>query len=314
MKSARRTAMVAGLLALFSLAGSVFLLRRLDQLRPAGTLEDVLYLPSPKALKRLSLGYDGLMADVYWTRAVQYFGSQHAAGSRHFELLAPLLDIATTLDPHLVVAYEFGSHFLTVKPPNGAGMPQHAIELVKYGIRNNPDNWKLYYDLGFIYYMDLKDYAGAADAFAQGALLPGAHPWMKVLAGRMAEHSGETQTARLMWTATYQETRDPNIRANAGAHLRALQVDEDVTALEALTARYHEKTGQFPSTFADLEKAGMLRGVPRDPLGHTYKLMADGRIEVREPDDFPFIEKGTPPFYTPPRMPKFLPDDYAGKR
>ena len=29
---------------------------------------------SPKAVKRLSLGYDGLLADIYWTRAVQYFG------------------------------------------------------------------------------------------------------------------------------------------------------------------------------------------------------------------------------------------------
>jgi hypothetical protein len=41
-----------------------------------------------------------------------------------------------------------------------------------------------------------------------------------------------------------------------------------------------------------------------DPDGHPYKLMPDGRIEVRNPDDFPFIRKGMPLGYTPPLSPK----------
>ena len=65
----------------------------------------------------MSLGYDGLLADIYWTRAVQYFGSKHHEGSRNFDLLAPLLEITTTLDPHLLVAYEYGANFLAPKPP-----------------------------------------------------------------------------------------------------------------------------------------------------------------------------------------------------
>ena len=85
-----------------------------------------------------------------------------------------------------------------------------------------------------------------------------------------------------------------------------LQVDEDVTNLEALTARYQQQTGRFPSSFSELEAAGMLRGTPRDPLGQTYKLMPDGRVELRTPDNFPFIEKGTPARYEPPLSPKIL--------
>jgi hypothetical protein len=53
----------------------------------------------------------------------------------------------------------------------------------------------------------------------------------------------------------------------------------------------------------------MLRGTPRDPLGQTYKLMPDGRVELRNPDDFPFIEKGMPTGYEPPLSPKILPSD-----
>jgi tetratricopeptide (TPR) repeat protein len=309
MTSLQRTTVSAGLLLIFCLLASVLLLRRLDRMRSSATLEEVLYISSPKALKRMSLGYDGLLADIYWTRAVQYFGSKHHAGAAHYELLAPLLEITTTLDPHLTVAYEFGSTFLAPDPPNGAGMPERAIELAQFGIRNNPDEWRLYYDLGFIYYTDVRDYAKAADAFAQGSRVPHAHPFLKVLAAQMAQHAGEIQTARMLWSATYQTTHDSDIKANAAVHLRALQVDQDVTNLEALVSWYQRQTGHAPASFMQLEKAGVLRGIPVDPLGQTYKLTPDGRVEVRNPDDFPFIEKGIPPGYVPSTKPKFLPSD-----
>jgi hypothetical protein len=90
--------------------------------------------------------------------------------------------------------------------------------------------------------------------------------------------------------------------------LRAIKVDEDVTALEALVARYREQTGLLPLSFSDLERAGMLHGIPVDPLGNPYRLMFDGRVEVFNPDDLPFIEKGTPPGYVAP-PPKLLSSD-----
>jgi tetratricopeptide (TPR) repeat protein len=310
MSGSRRTAITAGILLVACLAGSALLLHHLDRIRSRATLEDVLYVSSPKVLKRLSLGYDGLLADVYWTRAVQYFGNRHHVGAADYNLLAPLLEITTTLDPHLTVAYEFGASFLAPPPPNGAGMPERAIKLVEYGIHNNPDDWKLYYELGFIHYGELKDYAKAADAFARGARLPNANAFLKVLAGRMAEHAGDIATARMMWTTAYQTSQDSSIRANAAAHLRAIQVDEDVAVLENLMASYHGKTGHFPASFAELRQAGVLRGTPLDPLGTPYKLVANGKIEVHDPDKFPFIEKGTPPGYVPPKVNKFLPSDY----
>ncbi|MBZ5719476.1 MAG: hypothetical protein LAO03_03760 [Acidobacteriia bacterium] len=309
MKASRRVTVIAGVLVAGCMLASVALVHHLDQVRTGASLEEVLYIPSPKALKRMSLGYDGLLADVYWTRAVQYFGTKHRVGAKRYDLLAPLLEITTYLDPQLVVAYEYGSNFLAPAPPNGAGMPRRAIDLQEYGIRNNPNEWRLYYELGFIYYMDLKDYAGATEAFARGTRVPNAHPFLRLLAGQMAEHAGDLQTARMMWTATYQTSTETAIRANAAAHLRALQVDEDVTRLEALVASYREQTGHFPASFSELEAAGILRGTPVDPLGHPYKLMPNGRVEVRSPDDFPFIQKGAPPGYVPPEAPKVLPTD-----
>jgi tetratricopeptide (TPR) repeat protein len=309
MKASRQITSIFSILLVACLSGSVLLLRGLDRIRSRAPLEEVLYIPSPKALKRLSLGYDGLLADIYWTRAVQYFGNKHNIGAEHFDLLAPLLEITTALDPRLIVAYEYGTNFLAPTPPNGAGMPNRAIKLDEFGIRNNPDEWRLYYDLGFVYYTELHDYARAADAFARGSRVPHAHPFLRVLAGQMAEHAGNLQTARAMWSLTYDTAQDKLVRANAAAHLRALQVDEDVPALEAAIARYRQKVGRLPSSFAALMRSGWMRNIPVDPLGNPYKLMPDGRVELRNPDDFPFIRKGTPPGYMPPRMPKLLPSD-----
>jgi tetratricopeptide (TPR) repeat protein len=286
------------------MAGAVVMLRVLDEIRPTATLDDTLYITSPKLLKRLSLGYDGLLADIYWTRAVQYFGDRHHRGEVTYKLLAPLLQITTTLDPHLIVAYQFGSNFLAPAPPDGAGMPHAAIELAEFGIKNNPDEWRLYYELGFIYYMDLQDYGKAADAFARGAKAPNAHPFLRIMAGLMAEHAGDIGTARMMWTTTYESAQEQSIRNNAAAHLRALQVDEDITKLDELIQHYRERVGRTPQGFADLNAAGMLRGIPRDPLEHPYVIASDGEVRVQSPDDLPFITRGLPPGYKPPQTPK----------
>ena len=309
MKSSARITAIASIALVICMMSTVLLLRKLDQLRTGSAVEEVLYISSPSVLKRISLGYGGLLADVYWTRAVQYFGGKHHNGAQHYALLAPLLEITTRLDPRLLVAYEYGANFLAPKPPDGAGMPRRAIELAEYGIRNNPNEWKLYYQLGFIHYMELQDYAAAADAFARGSRVPNAHPWLKLMAAQMAEHAGDLQTARMMWTTMYQSTHDRSIKANAAAHLRALQVDEDVSIVEALVARYRDRTGRLPGSFSDLEAAGSLRGTPVDPLGHPYRLMQNGHVVVRVPDDLPFLKKGTPPGYVPPQTPKLLPTD-----
>jgi tetratricopeptide (TPR) repeat protein len=305
MSGSRKVTVTASLVLLLSLASSVFLLRGLDRVRTTATLEEVLYLNSPKWVRRLSLGYTGLLADIYWTRAVQYFGSKHVVAARDYRLLYALLEITTALDPKLIVAYQFGANFLAPRPPEGAGQPDKAVALVEYGIRNNPDNWKLYYELGFIYYyMEKKDYAKAAEAFERGTKVPNAHPLLRVLAARMAQHAGEIQTSRMLWQGAYATTQDDLIRKNAVMHLRALKVDEDITELEKMVARYREQTGVLPSSFNVLIGAGMLLGVPVDPDGKPYKLLVDGRIELRNPEDFPFVEKGLPPGYKP-GPPKF---------
>ena len=301
MSATRRTNLVALAVLMLSLAGAMVTLHGVDQLRQGAVAQQALYVRSSNALRRMSLGYTGLLADIYWTRSVQYFGEQHHNGSGEYRLLAPLLEITTELDPKLLPAYEFGANFLAPKPPGGAGLPAEALALIKYGIEHNPNQWRLYYNLGFLYYTELKDYAKAAETFKQGAALPVTNEFMPILAARMAQHAGEFETARMLWMTTYQNSTEGPIRQNAVEHLVALQVDEEVTHLEQVVEKYREQTGRLPSSVGDLERAGFIHGTPLDPKGHAYKLMADGRIEVQDPEKIYFITKGLPPGAAPPQ-------------
>ena len=282
--------------------------RHIDQLRGSATLDEVLYLRSPKLVKVLSLGYTGLAADIYWTRTVQYFGGHHQQRALRYELLKPLLDLTTELDPHLTVAYEFGSFFLSQKPPEGAGTPDEAVKFVENGIKDNPDNWRLYYHLGFIHSIEREDYKSAADAFRRGSEIPGAHPWMKVMAATMSERGGDIHTARFLWTKIYESSDDRQIRQNALVRLVALKVDEDVTNLEALVQNYKQRTGAYAQDWRQLIAAGILGGIPADPSGAAYRLMRDGSVLVENPRRFPFIRKGVPKGEQAPEI--ITPDAY----
>lgn len=306
MTSTRRVNLVAFAVLAVSLAGSVATLRGIDHTPKTTVAQEALYLRSTTVLRRLSLGYTGLLADIYWTRAVQYFGEQHHNGSGDFRLLAPLLEVTTELDPRLFPAYQFGANFLAPKPPSGAGLPGSALSLMKFGIEHNPNQWRLYYNLGFLYYTELKDYAKAADAFAQGAKLPVTTEYMGILAARMAQHAGDFETARMLWYTTYNSTKEPSVRQNAVEHLLALKVDEDVTHLEQLVEQYRTQVGRSPHTMSDLQRAGLISGTPIDPKGNAYQLTSDGRIEVQDPKDVYFITKGLPPGMESPHPPTMV--------
>jgi hypothetical protein len=281
---------IASLLMLLSASA----LLRVTQLREHSTLTEVLFIPSAKAVKRMSLGYTGLLADLYWVRAVQYFGNHHLAHAKEYDLLDPLLDITVSLDPKLEPAYKFGAIFLSQKPPQGAGRPDLAVRLVERGIKEFPNDWHYYFNLGFIHYMDQHDYIAAAEAFERGSRVPDAHPFLKVMAARMRSQGGDRETSRLLWQNVYDTYPDKMMRSNALEHLEALRYDEIIEQIEIRVKAAAEKLGHLPVSWQDVAQAGFLRGIPLDPRGRPLILMPDGRVQYSRPDDFPFVQLGLP--------------------
>jgi len=241
--------------------------------------DDVL-LRSGKLVKLMSLEYAPLLADVYWTRVVQFYGNKHVRGNANMELLWPLLDITTTLDPNLLVAYRFGAMFLSQAAPGGAGRPDLAVQLIQRGIQANPEYWRLYEDLGFVYYFDLKDYQKASEAFLEGSKKPGAQLWMKVMAAKVAAEGESFSTSVFLWKDIYESTTDPMIKKNAQLHLQLLKVREDCRQLDALSEEYTQLYGLRPTRMSELVQAGLLRDLPGDPLGYAYIFDQDGKAAL----------------------------------
>jgi len=238
--------------------------------------DEELLLRSGWLVRNLSLGYEPLLADIYWTRVVQYYGTRARKPGATYESLWPLLDITTTLDPKLMIAYRFGAVFLSERPPVGPGRADLAVDLVKRGIAENPDEWRLYQDLGFLYSIRLKDYQKASDAYLEGSKNPHAQIWMKVMAARVAESGNALETSRLIWMEVYANTKDELIRRRATQQIRALDAAIGLKKLNESSEDYWRKYGRFPTSMQELRDAGLVGGALQDPEGYAYVMGPNG--------------------------------------
>jgi hypothetical protein len=245
----------------------------IDRYRSQMRAPEELWLRSGRLLKTISMGYDSLLADIYWTRAIQYYGSQFETGNSKFPELYPLMSIALTLDPRLTVVPRGGSILLSEPNPVGAGRPDQAVELLQQAIATKHDDWQLYASLGFVYYWYMKDYGHASQVYLEGGQYSGAPIWMKGMAARIAELGGSRDTSVLVWSEIYQTSSEPRARENARQHLEALHAQADIEELQKIVDNYR---GHIPrlTSLRDLVEDRVLPDVPVDPAGFAYVLDA----------------------------------------
>jgi len=283
--------LVLGLVVVIGMTCAAVLVRHLDTLRPPpdpNAFDENLYLDG-KMARRVSLGFNGLAADWYWMRSLQYVGkkvlnSDHPVplddlSSLNLKLLAPLLDTATTLDPQFLDPYEYAAIVLP------AVNVDDAIRLTKKGIEANPNAWRLYHHLGYIYWQQ-HDYEAASEIYGRGAQIEGAPPWMEAMKAKMTADGGSRSTAREIYTRMYEQSTDEKVREMV--HVRLLQLDslDQRDGLRKLFAAYEARTGKCPSSWKEVEPvfralriAVDASGAPLDPSGAPY-VMRPGACEV----------------------------------
>lgn len=241
----------------------------------------VLWLQSGLPLKRLSLGYGNLAADLYWMRAVVYYGGKRRGreAGRDFELLSPLLDLSTSLDTRFKVAYRFGAIFLTEAYPSGPARPDLAIALLQRAMQANPRDWEYPHDIGFIYYWWLQDYKKAAEWFDRAGDLPGAADWLKPLAANTLAQGGDRRSSRLLWNKILEASDVDWLRKSATSRLTQLDAMDMIDALNQIVDRFTARQGHPPRSWQELIASERLRGLPLDPAGVPYSLdPVTGRI------------------------------------
>ena len=287
----RSTFQLGGVVVLiaFLLGVAAWLQRVRNAVYPmADTAEASLYLTSGTALKHLTTGYNAVAADLYWIRAIQYYGgiklrlasSSAAISHSDYNLLYPMLDLTTTLDPRFNIAYRFGEIFLAEPFPGGAGRPDLAIALLEKGIRAQPDKWEYMQDIGFVLYWWQHDYRGAAVWFDRASKAPGAPWWLRSLAATTLAEGGDRESSRAMWDELRQTAEIDWLRRDAERRLIQLRALDQIDAYQSLVDAYAAKAGQPPAGWLPLVRAGVFPGTPLDPTGTPYEIDRAGRVRL----------------------------------
>jgi len=251
--------------------------------------EEPLYLNGP-AMKRITLAFNGIAADWYWMRSLQYVGRKiinyedtHAGklrlsdlSSLDLHLLPSLLRTATALDPKFVDLYYYGAVILPDVDAN------EAIELLNQGIAANPEQWKLYQHLGYIYWQR-REYQKASEVYETGAKLPGAPPWMLAMSARMKAEGGASQAAREMYAHLYEASDDLNVKRMVEKQLMRLDSLDERATIRQVLSDYAKSTGRCAGSWKEVAatlRAMRLRldasGAPTDPSNTPYRLIKGG--------------------------------------
>lgn len=240
-----------------------------------------------RKLKGFALGAEGLLADWYWIRSLQYIGTKLVKteiADLNIEdlrplnprLLYPLLDNATDLDPKFIAAYSYGAVVLP------AIDKEQAITFTEKGITNNPEAWRLYHYLGYIYWKN-KDYENAARAYDRGAAVAGAPSFVREMAAAMRTRGGSRETAYQLYSQMRESAPDPQTRSNA--ELRLLQIDalDELDAVNAKLGESKERSGRCVSKIVEIFPA--LRGVE---LPRNRELRINGSNQMVDPTGEPY--------------------------
>jgi tetratricopeptide (TPR) repeat protein len=284
----RRQTILLSVVMVLGLAAAASLNRWIETHRPptdAAMEEEKLYVTGTAA-RRMSLSFNGLIADWYWMRSLQYVGRKVIAQGDRFQLdnlssldlklLYPLLDTATTLDPQFIPVYEYGGVVLP------AINVEDAVKLLKKGIQNNPSEWRLFHHLGYIYWQR-GDYRLASETYGAGARLANAPAWMQAMSARMLAEGGSRETAREIYTRIHEQTDDETIKRMAERHLMQLDSLDEREVIRKLLREYQARSGRCVSDWRDIAprlRATRLRideatGAPLDPAGVPYVLVKE---------------------------------------
>jgi hypothetical protein len=252
--------------------------------------EESLYVSAPTA-KRLTLAFNGLVADWYWMRSLQYVGGKIVAyqdshdgrmdfgtlGSLNLKLLPQLLTISTTLDPQFMAPYEYGAMILPEIDSN------QALSLLNYGIEQNPSTWRLYHNLGYIYWQR-REYEKASDLYGVGAKSPGAPPWMAAMSARLKADGGSRDAAREMYRHLSEGSGDQSVKEMVVKQLMRLDSLDERDAIRRVLTDFKENSGRCASSWREVAgplRAARLRidarsGEPLDPSDTPYQLIKNG--------------------------------------
>jgi hypothetical protein len=263
-------------IAAIAIAGAIGLAQeRLPDVRTEAAQEA--FVPDPRFARLAAVGFEALLADFYWMRAVQIVGSQQGPYGRSHQI-GRLIDLVTTLDPWVDHAYRFAALWMT----DDASAVRKANELLRRGIEYHPDAWLNRFHLGFNHFFYFGENADAVEALAPAIGMKGAPRYLGRLVARLRSDAGggEIEAAAAFLRELKHRTDDPYKQAEYEKALDEIEAERRARLLDQARAEFRRRHGRDIRAVEDLVKVAppVLRALPPEPHGWEWKLDAEGRI------------------------------------
>lgn len=271
---ARRWAMGIAAVAL-AFAAIVPIQRQLDAQHQREFDEELLYLPNQYLLNHATAGLHSVIADLLWLKCIQYTG-EHFAGDFKFTWLDHMCTTITRLDPHFVDVYQWGGIYLAALNADS----DRSIELLQEGIRNNPGQWELPFEIARTYVLNRPDDPESprmAGLYLAMATSMGAPDFVQEWAVNLQRQHGLVDVERAMWQDILETSGDKHMREMAQRRLVEVDLRGMVELLNAAAKAYAERAGAPPQDITEMQRAGVVQGSPEDPLGGQF-FVHDGVV------------------------------------
>jgi tetratricopeptide (TPR) repeat protein len=206
----------------FAIASIVMSAYMIDPVLECKASDNIAYLPSTEFMKVASLGYRELAADLYWFKAVQYYGG-YRLSQNDIHLFNHLAEMITDLDPNFIGAYKLSAIVITEDLGNFAA----ARNLMEKGLRHNPDDYWLTLEMGFLYYLEGRDYREAEKYFRVAAALPNNDGNRAArFAAEAAKKGGNIEASITLWKELAESSDNMYIRELAEKYIARLEAEK----------------------------------------------------------------------------------------
>ncbi len=275
---------IAGFAAVVFLSG--FIERRRPAL-PAGFADSDLDLNGSQ-LVGFAFGMEGLLADWYYVRSLQYIGEKLVNSQDQNidlddlrglnpRLFYPLINNATDLDPHFLAAYSFGAIVLPTIDK------EKAVKFAAKGIADNPNEWRLYQHLGYIYWR-LGQYDKAAEIYERGSSIPGSSAFMRLMAAAMKTEGASRSTARSVYREMLVESDEQTVKDVAERRLLELDSLDERETIDKTLVQFKDRNGRCANGFGEIITLLMKADLPD---GRDFRVDAANRLA--DPTGEPYI-------------------------
>lgn len=206
------------------------------------------FVPDPGSARALAVGFDAILADYHWLRAVQIVGGAAVVDHDHAEQLGQLVDVVTTLNPHVDHPYRFASIWLT----HDEAQVRESVRLLRRATQYHPDDWRNHFYLGFAYFFYLGEFDQAAVALERAMRLPGSPAYLPRLVARLKSQSRDIEVAEVFLREILDDTDDPDQQARIQIALDEIELEQKARHLDRAREAFRKIAGRDIHSVAEL--------------------------------------------------------------